>query len=94
VISEPAGLALQALEHSPALMAQFKAVAKALAFLQHYGPSYKGLHSKLYASRQGPNKEKIFQSYAQNKTPGAYRIYWYYGPEQKMLTVVDITAHP
>jgi len=28
----------------------------------------------------GPGGEEIFEAYAQNETPGAYRIIWYYGP--------------
>jgi hypothetical protein len=45
-------------------------------------------------SKQGPKGEKIFESYAQNKTPGAHRIFWYYGPGKRELTVVAITPHP
>lgn len=41
-----------------------------------------------------PNGEEVFESYAQNNTPGAYRIFWYYGPKRKMITILAITSHP
>ncbi len=70
-----------------------KAVVKALkmmgANLKH--PS---LHTHKYDEMEGPNGEEVFESYAQNKTPGAYRIFWHYGPEKKMITILSITPHP
>jgi hypothetical protein len=46
-----------------------------------------------FTSLSGPKGEDIFEAYAQNKTPGAYRIFWFYGPEKKQITIVAITAH-
>ena len=43
------------------------------------------LHTHKCEEMVGPNGEDIFESYAQNNTPGAYRIFWYYGPEKKLL---------
>lgn len=36
----------------------------------------------------------VFESYAQNNTPGAYRIFWAYGPGKRELYILDITPHP
>ncbi len=36
----------------------------------------------------------VFESYAQNNTPGAYRIFWAYGPGRKEIYILDITPHP
>ncbi|MFM5937574.1 MAG: hypothetical protein ACKPJ6_05940 [Dolichospermum sp.] len=47
-----------------------------------------------YNSLEGPNKEKIFEAYVENNTPVAYRIFWYYGPDQSELTILTITPHP
>ncbi len=52
------------------------------------------LHTHKYDEFCGPNGEEIFESYAQNKTPGAYRIFWYYGPGKNVITVLRITPHP
>ncbi len=37
---------------------------------------------------------EVFESYAQNKTPGAYRVFWCYGPERGCLYIIAITPHP
>jgi hypothetical protein len=49
----------------------------------------------------GAGGEKVFVSFAQNNTPGAYRIFWHYGPDQRagkkripVITVIAITPHP
>lgn len=36
----------------------------------------------------------VFESYAQNNTPGAYRIFWAYGPGRREIYILDITPHP
>ncbi|MCC2667186.1 MAG: hypothetical protein K0R24_1679 [Gammaproteobacteria bacterium] len=38
--------------------------------------------------------EDIFEAYAENNTPAAYRIFWHYGPEKKDITIIAITSHP
>jgi len=35
----------------------------------------------------------VFETYAQNNTPGAYRIFWVYA-KQKEIYILDITPHP
>lgn len=40
------------------------------------------LNTHKYDTLNGPNGEDVFESYAQNKTPGAYRVFWHYGPPQ------------
>jgi hypothetical protein len=42
----------------------------------------------------GPNGEKVFEAYVENRTPGAYRIFWYYGPQSGEITVFAMTPHP
>ena len=37
---------------------------------------------------------KIFQSYLENNTPGAGRLFWAYGPRQGDITVLAIEPHP
>lgn len=45
-------------------------------------------------SVKGHNGEEIFEAYAENNTPAAYRIFWYYGPNKDNITILVITAHP
>jgi hypothetical protein len=35
----------------------------------------------------------VFESYVQNKTPGAYRIFWAYGPGRGEIYILAITPH-
>ena len=37
--------------------------------------------------------EKVWQSYLENNTPGAGRIYWSYGPGKNEITVTGLEPH-
>lgn len=52
------------------------------------------MYTHKYDSLSGPNGEEVFEAYAENNTPGAYRIFWYYGPSRGMITILAITPHP
>ena len=56
--------------------------------------SHPSLNTHKYTAIEGPNGEEIFEAYTENKTPAAYRIFWYYGPDKNQITVVAITKHP
>lgn len=56
-------------------------------------PRYPGLHTHKYKSVKGYNGEDIFQSYVENKTPGAFRIFWHYGPDKENITILAVTPH-
>ncbi|HVY53592.1 MAG TPA: hypothetical protein VHA13_03640 [Gammaproteobacteria bacterium] len=73
----------------------FKQVHKALEFLKS-NPQHPSLNTHEYDSIEHPydREKKVFEAYAQNNTPAAYRIFWCYGPDQKQITIIDITAHP
>jgi hypothetical protein len=73
----------------------FKQVNKTLAFLD-MNPKHPGLHCHEYTSIDNPVVPggKVWEAYVQNKTPGAYRVFWCYGPGKKDLTVLAITPHP
>lgn len=91
---------LSALEHNPSRAAVLKQVRKALGYLET-NPRHPSLNTHEFASLLGANGEKIFEAYTQNNTPGAYRIFWHYGPDEvtgkhriSVITVVAITPHP
>ena len=37
---------------------------------------------------------KVWQSYLENNTPKARRIYWIYGPAQGDITIIGLEPHP
>ena len=91
---------LTALEGNPSLAGVLKQVRKTLKLLEG-NPRHPGLRSHEYASLEGPNKERVWEAYAQNNTPGAYRVFFHYGPDEivgdkrvPVLTIVAITPHP
>jgi hypothetical protein len=88
------------LEHAPSKAGVFEQVRKALGYLE-VNPRHSGLSTHEFTSLAGANGEKVFEAYAQNNTPCAYRIFWHYGPDETkakkripVITVVAITPHP
>lgn len=84
---------LDELENDPADAKRLKAVRKALGYLQT-NPRHSGLNTHKFTSLIGPSGEDIFEAYAENQTPGAYRIFWFYGPGKNAITIIAITPHP
>jgi hypothetical protein len=72
---------------------RLRAVQKTLGLLES-NPRHPGLHTHEYSKLFGPKGEKVFEAYAENKTPAAFRIFWHYGPGKGQMTIVAITAHP
>lgn len=70
-----------------------KDVVKALSLMEQ-NLRHPSLNTHEYQGLKGPQGEKVFEAYAQQKTPGAYRIFWHYGPEQGAITVIAIIPHP
>lgn len=84
---------LAELRTNPSQSARFKAVSKSLRYLAA-DPSHPSLKTSSFYSQTGRNNEKLFHSYAQNNTPSAYRIFWFYGPNRRQITVTAIVPHP
>ncbi|SMO44290.1 hypothetical protein [Gracilimonas mengyeensis] len=71
----------------------FKQLAKTIKFLAA-DPKHPGLNSHEISPLSRKFGRKVFQSYLENNTPGAGRIFWVYGPERKEITIVGIEPHP
>jgi hypothetical protein len=72
---------------------RYKAVKKTIKFLA-INPRHNSLQTHEYLSLKGPNREKVFEAYAEQNTPAAYRVFWYYGPARGLITIFAITSHP
>jgi mRNA-degrading endonuclease RelE of RelBE toxin-antitoxin system len=72
---------------------QYKAVGKALACMQQ-NLRHPALNAHEYGKLTRDKGYKVFESYAQNNTSGAYRIIWRYGPGNDEIEIIAITSHP
>jgi hypothetical protein len=84
---------LHRLKIDKGLSKRYNAVKKAIHFLSQ-NPRHPGLQTHEFTSLKGPKGEKVFEAYAEQATSAAYRIFWYYGPKEKQITIVAITPHP
>jgi hypothetical protein len=73
----------------------FKQIEKCVRLLLD-NPRHPGLMTHEYDSIEHPydKKSKVFEAYVQNRTPGAYRLFWCYGPDKGEITIIAITPHP
>jgi hypothetical protein len=92
---------LSRIEADPALEGVLKQVRKTLGYLETDLRS-KSLQTHKHDALTIRYKREVFEAYAQQNTPGAYRVYWYYGPDEvdksgkrtAIITVLFITPHP
>ena len=91
--ADRAKIELRALEANKAHAKRLKAVRNALGRLQS-NPRHPGLKTHKFSSLSGRDGEEIFEAYAENNTPAAHRIFWFYGPGKKQITILAITSHP
>ena len=71
----------------------FKKLVKALGYLAA-DPRHNSLSSHEISNLSRKHGLKIFQSYLENNTPGAGRIFWTYGPDAQDITVLAVEPHP
>lgn len=93
-ISAQADEHLKSLRADRSVARHLKAVEKALRFLRQ-DPRHPALNTHVWKSEKCPHGDKLFEAYAENKTPGAYRIFFCYPPGRpNIITIVAITPHP
>jgi hypothetical protein len=68
-------------------------VRKTLGLLEQ-NPRHPSLNTHEYTTLTQRRGNKVFEAYAESKTPAAYRVFWEYGPRKAEITIVAITPHP
>jgi hypothetical protein len=71
----------------------FKKLVKSLGYLAE-NPRHNSLASHAIDDLTRKYGFKIFQSYLENNTPSAGRMFWAYGPDKRDITVLAIEPHP
>lgn len=84
---------LQTLQQDLSKKKILKAVLKTLGYMET-NLRHPSLNAHVFHSLKGPQGQKIFEVYAQQNTPGAYRIFWYYGPDKDVISIISIVPHP
>ena len=71
----------------------YKKMGKTLFHLQQ-NPRHPGLETHEITSLSRRYGAKVWQSYIENQTPAAGRIYWCYGPNRGEITIIGVEPHP
>ena len=71
----------------------FNKLLKAFRLLKS-NPRHPSLNSHEISQLTSRYGIKVFESYLENHTPGAERIFWVYGPTKQSITVIALEPHP
>ena len=72
---------------------RYKQMGKAMRLLSE-NPRHPGLQSHEISALTARYGMKVWESYLENRTPGAGRIFWVYGPNQQDITIIGLEPHP
>ena len=72
---------------------KYQKVLKTLGLME-VNLRHPSLNTHKYDSLSGANGEEVFEAYVENTTPSAFRIFWHYGPDKGVVTILAITPHP
>lgn len=93
ILTEKARRHWDRLKADTGLEKRLRSVRKTLRFLSE-NPRHPSLRTHEFTSIKGPKGEKIFEAYAEQSTPAAYRVFRYYGPGENRIMVIAIIPHP
>ena len=68
-------------------------LARAVQHLEE-NPFYPGLQSHEITTLSLRYGQRVFESYLENNTPAAGRIFWVYGPRRHYITLIGLEPHP
>ena len=71
----------------------YNKLGKAMKLISQ-NPRHPGLETHEISSLSKRYGEKVWQSYLENKTPAAGRLFWSYGPERGDITIIGVEPHP
>ena len=74
-------------------LALYNKWGKAMRLLSQ-DPSYPSLHTHDIEPLTKRYGIKVWQSYLENNTSHAMRMYWVYGPDRQDITIIGLEPHP
>ena len=89
------------IQRDPAQKGLLKQIRKTLGYLETNHRA-KSLQTHKYESLTRRYGKEVFEAYVQQNIPAAYRVFWYYGPDEidekgehiSIITIIAIVAHP
>lgn len=72
---------------------KYRKVLKTLGLMEQ-NLRHQSLKTHKYNNLKGTYGETVFESYVENKTPGVFRVFWHYGSENQVITIIAIVPHP
>lgn len=70
-----------------------KQVKKVLGYMET-DLKHPSLNTHKFHGIPSPFGGDVFETYVQNQTPDAHRLFWVYGPNKGDITILSITPHP
>ena len=70
-----------------------KKLGKTMKMLSQ-NPRHPGLESHEISSLSKRYGMKVWESYLENNTPAAGRVFWVYGPDRGDITIIGLEPHP
>lgn len=71
----------------------YKKLGKTMRMLSE-NPRHPGLESHEIGALSNRFGAKVWESYLENNTPSAGRVFWVYGPNRGEITIVGLEPHP
>lgn len=71
----------------------YNLLGKAMRLLSQ-DPRHPGLHTHDIDALTARYGMRVWQSYLQNDTPAAGRVFWVYGPDRQDITIIGLEPHP
>ena len=71
----------------------YNLLGKAMRLLSQ-DPRHPGLHTHDIDALTARYGMQVWQSYLQNDTPAAGRVFWVYGPDRQDITIIGLEPHP
>ena len=71
----------------------YKKLGKTMRMLSE-NPRHPGLESHEIVALSNRFGAKVWESYLENNTPSAGRVFWVYGPNRGEITIVGLEPHP
>ena len=71
----------------------YKKLGKTFALIAS-NPRYQSLETHERDALSKRYGMKVWQSYVENNTPAARRVFWVYGPNQNDITIIGVEPHP